>query len=154
MTNEELIRTLREYADWADGEEWEVPLMLADHLRQAAESIENFKKRYDFVRWERNLFYKKYMREVPRWISTKKGMPKNDGPVLVAAFATRDPNRISVFKARWIAEQSTIGETEDEDYIPDGWYECSEKPDEYNAVEISGYIVTHWMPLPKAPGVE
>ena len=40
MTNEELIRTLREYADWADGEEWEVPLMLADHLRQAAEKLE------------------------------------------------------------------------------------------------------------------
>lgn len=40
MTNEEMIRTLREYADWADGEEWEVPVMLADHLRQAAEKLE------------------------------------------------------------------------------------------------------------------
>ena len=43
MTNEELIRTLREYADWADGNEWEVPLMLADHLRQAAEKLEQVK---------------------------------------------------------------------------------------------------------------
>lgn len=43
MTNDELIRTLREYADWADGNEWEVPLMLADHLRQAAEKLEQVK---------------------------------------------------------------------------------------------------------------
>ena len=43
MTSEELIRTLREYADWADGNEWEVPIMLADHLRQAAENLEQFK---------------------------------------------------------------------------------------------------------------
>ena len=43
MTNDELIRTLREYADWADGNEWEVPLMLADHLRQAAEKLEQLK---------------------------------------------------------------------------------------------------------------
>ena len=47
MTNEEMIRTLREYADWADGEEWEVPLMLADHLRQAAEKLEQLKAHED-----------------------------------------------------------------------------------------------------------
>lgn len=54
MTNEELIRTLREYADWADGEEWEVPLMLADHLRQAAEKLE----------------------QMPRWISVEERLPE------------------------------------------------------------------------------
>ena len=54
MTNKELIRTLREYADWADGNEWEVPLMLADHLRQAAERLE----------------------QMPRWIPAKEQLPE------------------------------------------------------------------------------
>lgn len=54
MTNEELIRTLWEYADWADGEEWEVPIMLADHLRQAAEKLE----------------------QVSRWISVAERLPE------------------------------------------------------------------------------
>lgn len=54
MTNEEMIRTLREYADWADGEEWEVPIMLADHLRQAADRLE----------------------QMPQWISVTERLPE------------------------------------------------------------------------------
>lgn len=56
MTNEEMIRTLREYADWADGEEWEVPIMLADHLRQAADRLE----------------------QMPQWISVTERLPEVD----------------------------------------------------------------------------
>lgn len=41
MTNEKLIARLREHAEWADANIWEVPLTLPDDLRQAANLIEN-----------------------------------------------------------------------------------------------------------------
>ena len=36
----ELIKSLREEAEWADANEWETPIMLSDHLKQAADAIE------------------------------------------------------------------------------------------------------------------
>lgn len=41
---EELINCLREDAEWAVGNEWEVPIMLSDHLNQAADVIEKLSK--------------------------------------------------------------------------------------------------------------
>lgn len=35
-----LIERLKEYAEWADANEWEVPLCLGDDLRKAAAYIE------------------------------------------------------------------------------------------------------------------
>lgn len=40
MPLDELIATMREYAEWADANIWEVPIMLPDVLREAAEVIE------------------------------------------------------------------------------------------------------------------
>lgn len=36
-----LIVRLREYAEWADANEWEVPICLGDDLRAAAEMLQN-----------------------------------------------------------------------------------------------------------------
>ena len=36
----ELIKSLREEAEWAEANEWETPIMLSDHLTQAADAIE------------------------------------------------------------------------------------------------------------------
>lgn len=36
---EQLIADLREEAEWAEGNEWETPIMLSDHLKQAADAI-------------------------------------------------------------------------------------------------------------------
>jgi hypothetical protein len=36
----ELIKSLREEAEWAEANEWETPIMLSDHLKQAADAIE------------------------------------------------------------------------------------------------------------------
>lgn len=36
----ELIKRLLEYAEWADANEWEVPLCLGDDLRETAAYIE------------------------------------------------------------------------------------------------------------------
>lgn len=40
MDIRELIKELREDAEWAEANEWEVPIMLSDHLRTAADIIE------------------------------------------------------------------------------------------------------------------
>lgn len=37
----ELIERLREYAEWARANEWEVPLCMGDSLGAAADAIEN-----------------------------------------------------------------------------------------------------------------
>jgi hypothetical protein len=37
---DELIKSLREDAEWAEANEWETPIMLSDHLKQAADAIE------------------------------------------------------------------------------------------------------------------
>lgn len=41
---EELISTLKEYAEWADSNIYEVPITLPDVLREAAELIEKLEK--------------------------------------------------------------------------------------------------------------
>lgn len=40
----ELIQALREEAEWAEGNEWETPIMLSDHLKQAADAIEKLQR--------------------------------------------------------------------------------------------------------------
>lgn len=37
---EELVKSLRENAEWAEWNIWEVPIMLTDNLKQAADAIE------------------------------------------------------------------------------------------------------------------
>ncbi len=39
-----LIERLREYADWADANEYEIPLLLGDDLRAVIDLIENLQK--------------------------------------------------------------------------------------------------------------
>lgn len=40
MTDQELIRALREHAEWAQANEWEVPITLGDDLKDAADRLE------------------------------------------------------------------------------------------------------------------
>lgn len=47
----ELVRALRENAEWADGNIWEVPIMLPDNLRQAADAIEELVSNADKFKW-------------------------------------------------------------------------------------------------------
>ena len=41
MTTDEIVTALREHAEWADANEWEVPIMFGDDLSAAADLIEN-----------------------------------------------------------------------------------------------------------------
>ncbi len=42
-------------------------------------------------------------------------------------------------------------ESEDEYYVPEGWFERIENWDDYTDIAVGDYIVTHWMPLPEPP---
>ena len=45
MENAELIKALKEDAEWAHGNEWETPITLGDHLDAAADRLEAADKR-------------------------------------------------------------------------------------------------------------
>lgn len=46
---DKLIADLKEDAEWAAANEWETPIMLSDHLKQAVEAIEELCKEIDTV---------------------------------------------------------------------------------------------------------
>ena len=41
LMNAELIKALKEDAEWAHGNEWETPITLGDHLDDAADALES-----------------------------------------------------------------------------------------------------------------
>ena len=43
---DKLIPALREDAEWAEANEWETPIALSDHLKQAADAIEELSAHY------------------------------------------------------------------------------------------------------------
>lgn len=49
MNREELIKALREDAEWASSNEWESPIALGDNLTDAADLLENDQKRLDVL---------------------------------------------------------------------------------------------------------
>ena len=100
------------------------------------------------------------------WISVADRLPEDDKPVLAYGHAVGNPQYNTYFKGRWIAEHTMkagdfgadedlaliYDETEDEFYVPEGWFERIENWDDYTDVAVGDYIVTHWMPLPEPPG--
>jgi len=56
MDYSKLIADLKEDAEWAAANEWETPIMLEDHLKQAVEAIE-----------ELRLTAESYKRSMERW---------------------------------------------------------------------------------------
>ena len=49
--NTELIKALREDAEWAHANEWETPITLGDHLDAAADALEAADNRVKAQRW-------------------------------------------------------------------------------------------------------
>ena len=101
----------------------------------------------------------------PGWISVKDRLPENAKPVWVFGHAVNNSKRTSTFKGRWIAEHTMLAadfgadddmaliydESEDEYYVPEGWFERIENWDDYTDIAVGDYIITHWMPLPELP---
>lgn len=40
MRDQKLVKALREHAEWAEGNQWEMPITLCDDLAEAADLIE------------------------------------------------------------------------------------------------------------------
>ena len=71
MQNEELIKALKEDAEWAHANEWETPITLGDHLDAAATALEAADRR--IAEFE----------AAQRWISVKERLPDGVGSYLV-----------------------------------------------------------------------
>lgn len=92
------------------------------------------------------------------WVSVADQMP-DTGRIVLACYVNSN-DQIRRVRAKWVAaktaesgSESDIGEYDEETdcyYDPEGWYECIDNWDDYNAVTISD-PVTHWMPLPVPP---
>ena len=71
MENAELIKALKEDAEWAHGNEWETPITLGDHLDAAAAALEAADKRIA------------ELKAAQRWISVEERLPDDVGSYLV-----------------------------------------------------------------------
>ena len=52
MRDQKLVKALREHAEWAEGNQWEMPITLCDDLAEAADLIEAQVKEIDALRNE------------------------------------------------------------------------------------------------------
>ena len=95
------------------------------------------------------------------WTPTALCLPRS-GVVVLACYKNSHGNWRRI-RAEWVAdksreasaEYSEIGvydEATDTYYDPEGWYERIDNWDDYSAVAVTQGEITHWMPLPAAPG--
>lgn len=150
MKDQELVKALREHAEWQRGNEWEIPITLGDDLVEAADRIANQSTHIAVLQQkiEKLRGQNKQLREAAalvakesaellerRWIPVEERLPELDELVLVIASGKPKEN-ITLDNA---VELATL--------YSDGW--CLEMCPEW-----TGATVTHWMPLPELPKVE
>jgi hypothetical protein len=71
LMNAELIKALKEDAEWAHANEWETPITLGDHLDAAADRLEAADNRV------------KELEAAQRWIPVEERLPDDVGSYLV-----------------------------------------------------------------------
>ena len=131
MNDQDLVNALREYAKWAQANEWEAPITLGDDLAEAADRLENQNAHIAALQQE----IEKLRAQLPRWIPVTERLPELDELVLVIA-AGKPKENITLDGA---IELATL--------YSDGW--CLETWPEW-----TGANVTYWMPLPEPPEVK
>ena len=121
MKNNEIVKALREHAEWAQSNEWEAPITLRDDLAEAADLIEKLTARYaEEIA---------VARERPRWIPVTERLPEvwcNVKTAELVNYMIYSPY-FGVDIGSHHAESKT-------------WF-CVALP----------CTVTHWMPLPEPP---
>lgn len=78
MKNEEIVRALREHAEWAQANEWETPITLSDDLAAAADLLEKLTARC--ARYAEEIAV---AQERTRWIPVTERLPDQRVDVLV-----------------------------------------------------------------------
>lgn len=128
MKNEEIVRALREHAEWAQANEREALITLSDDLAAAADLIEKLTDRC--ARYAEEIAV---AQERQRWIPVTERLPEEGVPVLINYIGT------------------------DGEVYADGvavWTECGCFWWEGSLADCEEDVavpITHWMPLPAPP---
>ena len=127
MKNEEIVKALREHAEWAQANEWEAPITLSDDLAAAADLLEKLTARC--ARYAEKIAV---AQERLRWIPVEERLPEDRSDVLVVAY----------WHERWGV------------YM--GWCapKRAEWSVHIGIGDRNDVAVTYWMPLPEGPEEE
>ena len=141
MENAELIKALKEDAEWAHANEWETPITLGDHLDAAADALEATEKRIA------------ELEAAQRWIPCSERLPEPEMNVLIWQTYKGDAPYANI----------TIGHLHQEGdlrikpywmWIAHGADMVDPKIEAYHRAEFicpGKEFVTHWRKLPQPP---
>lgn len=150
MKDQELVKALREHAEWQRGNEWETPITLGDDLVEAADrianqnthilalqkEIEGLRSQNEQLREAAALVAKESAELLERrWIPVTERLPEYGVRVLATDMYEEDD-----CTGIWTREE--YPDDPDGCWIdePGWWHSCDD--------------VTHWMPLPDRPEAE
>ena len=124
MENAELIKALKEDAEWAHANEWETPITLGDHLDAAADALEAADKRV------------KEMEMAQRWIPCAERLPDVSEYRNGDKFKSMDSNELMPLLVCCEDTEIPFRAFYDGKNWGDGWGKQN---------------VTHWQALPQPP---
>ena len=122
--NTELIKALREDAEWVHANEWETPITLGDHLDKATNALEAADKRV------------KELEEAQGWIHVKERLPTVSEYRNGDKFKSMDSNELVPFLVCCEDTEIPFRAFYDGKSWGDGWGKQN---------------VTHWQNLPQPP---
>ena len=122
MENAELIKALKEDAEWAHANEWETPITLGDHLDAAADALEAADK-------------------AQRWIPVSERLPE------IEKTSAYEKNRGYFYHGTCVL---VTGKNESGNKFV-GTDMLIKFGDEKAKFSHGACIVTHWQPLPQPP---
>lgn len=130
MRDTNLIKALREHAEWQRANEWETPITLGDDLAEAADRLENQNANIAALQQE----IEKLRAQLPQWIPVEERLPEYGVRVLATDMYEGDDYTGIRTREEYPddADGCWIGEH--------GWWYAIDD-------------ATHWMPLPKVPEV-